>query len=42
MAALSLVIAATGVVTLKTTVLMTTEEIDGAVKKTPNYRAPGQ
>jgi len=35
-------IAASGAVTLKTTALMTPEEIDQAVKKTPNYRPPGK
>ena len=41
-AALALTVASTGVVTCKTTVLMTPEEVDGVVKKTPSYRAPGQ
>ena len=41
-AAFALTIAASGAVTLKTTVLMTPEEIDKAVKKTPSYRAPGK
>ena len=41
-AAFTLTIAASGAVTLKTTVLMTPEEIDKAVKKTPSYRPPGQ
>jgi uncharacterized protein with GYD domain len=41
-AALTLTIAASGAVTLKTTVLMTPEEIDKAVKKTPSYRPPGK
>jgi uncharacterized protein with GYD domain len=41
-AALALTIAATGTVTLKTTVLLTPEEIDQAVKKSPSYRPPGQ
>lgn len=39
--ALSLMVNASGAVTLRTTVLMTPEEIDAAVKKTPKYRAPG-
>lgn len=30
-----------GTVHLKTTVLMTPEEVDQAVKKSPAYRAPG-
>ena len=42
MAALAMGIAATGTVALKTTVLMTVEEIDQAGKKTLAYRAPGR
>jgi uncharacterized protein with GYD domain len=42
MSAVALTIGASGVVTVKTTVLMTPEEIDQAVKKTPNYRPPGK
>jgi len=42
MAGLALTVAASGVVTLKTTVLMTPEEVDTATKKAPSYRAPGQ
>ena len=41
-AAFSLAINASGAVKAKTTVLMTTEEVDEAVKKTVNYRPPGQ
>jgi uncharacterized protein with GYD domain len=41
MAALALTIAATGSVAVKTTVLLTPDEVDQAVKKTPAYRAPG-
>lgn len=41
-AALALTVASTGVVTCKTTVLMTPEEVDEITKKTPSYRAPGQ
>jgi uncharacterized protein with GYD domain len=41
-AAFALTISASGAVTLKTTVLMTPEEIDKAVKKTPSYRPPGK
>ena len=41
-AALSLTVNASGAVTSKVTVLLTAEEIDAAVKKTPSYRAPGQ
>jgi hypothetical protein len=33
-------IAASGAVTIKTTVLMTPEEVDEATKKTPSYRPP--
>ena len=42
MTAVSLMVNATGAVVAKTTVLMTPEEVDAAVKKTPSYRAPGQ
>ena len=42
MAAVSLVASASGAATVKTTVLLTPEEIDEAVKKTPSYRPPGQ
>lgn len=41
-AALSIALAASGGTHGKTTVLMTPEEMDAAVKKTPTYRAPGQ
>ena len=41
MAAVALMVAASGVINLKTTVLMTPEELDNAAKKTPVYRAPG-
>ena len=40
--ALVLTVAATGTVTLKTTVLLTPEEVDEAAKKTPTYSPPGQ
>ena len=40
-AAVALTVAASGAVNLKTTVLMTPEEVDQAVKKSPAYRAPG-
>ena len=40
--AVSLVVNASGTATVKTTVLMTPEEVDEAVKKTPHYRSPGQ
>jgi uncharacterized protein with GYD domain len=42
MAAISLTVAATGAVAVKTTVLITPEEVDAAVKKTPSYRPPGK
>ena len=42
MTALALAINATGAVTVKTTVLLTPEEVDAATKKSPSYRAPGQ
>ena len=41
-ASLALTVAASGVINLKTTVLMTPEELDNAAKKTPLYRPPGQ
>ena len=41
-AAMALIIAASGAVTLNTTVLMTPEEMDQAAKKTPGYRPPGK
>jgi len=41
MAAIALTVAATGTVTVKTTVLLTPEEIDAAGKKSPLYRALG-
>ena len=40
-AAFSMGISATGAVAVKTTVLMTVEEIDQAGKKTLSYRPPG-
>jgi uncharacterized protein with GYD domain len=39
--AISMVVNATGAVRLKTTPLMTPEELDAAAKKTIQYRAPG-
>jgi len=43
MAAIALNIAASGIVNIKTTVLLTAEEIDSAAQaKAPSYRAPGQ
>ncbi len=41
MAAFAMGVAATGTVRIRTTVLMTPEEIDQAAKKTLAYRAPG-
>ena len=41
MAAVALLVSSTGAVTVKTTVLMTPEEIDEAAKKTPIYSPPG-
>jgi uncharacterized protein with GYD domain len=40
-AAVALTVGASGAVTIKTTVLMTVEEVDQATKKSPAYRAPG-
>jgi len=42
MAAIALTVSASGAVTVKTTVLMTPEQVDEATKKTPSYRPPGQ
>jgi uncharacterized protein with GYD domain len=42
MTAIALTVAASGIIAIKTTVLMTPEEVDEAVKKSPMYRAPGQ
>ena len=41
-AGFALAIAASGTVTLKTTVLLTPEEMDQAVKTSPTYRPPGK
>jgi uncharacterized protein with GYD domain len=41
-AAFSLVVNASGAAAVKTTVLMTPEEVDEATKKTVDYRPPGQ
>jgi uncharacterized protein with GYD domain len=41
-AAASIVIGASGAVTCKTTVLLTPEDIDAAVKKSPTYTPPGR
>jgi uncharacterized protein with GYD domain len=40
-AAISLAVNASGAVSLKTTVLLTPEEVDQAAKKTVKYRSPG-
>ena len=40
--ALSMGIASTGLVGVKTTVLMTVDEVDRATKKTVSYRPPGR
>lgn len=42
MASLALLASSSGAVTVKTTVLMTPEELDEASKKSPVYRPPGQ
>ena len=42
MAAFALTVNASGAVSVKTTVLMTPEEVDEATKKTPSYRPPGE
>ena len=41
-AAFSLAVNASGAITVKTTVLMTPEEVDEATKKTVDFRPPGQ
>jgi uncharacterized protein with GYD domain len=41
-AGLALTVAASGVVTLRTTVLITPEDVDRAVKNSGTYRPPGQ
>ena len=41
-AAVALTVNASSAVAAKTTVLMTPEEVDIAVKRSPSYRAPGQ
>jgi hypothetical protein len=42
MTALALTAGASGMVTVTTTVLVTPKEVDEAVKKSPDYRLPGQ
>ena len=41
-AAIAMTVGASGSVSVETTVLLTPEEVDEAVKKTVAYRAPGQ
>ena len=41
-ASAALTVVATGTVTVKTTVLLTPEELDRAAKKKPTYSPPGQ
>ena len=41
-AAASLAVNSTGLVTIRTTVLLSPKEIDAATKKAVNYRGPGQ
>jgi uncharacterized protein with GYD domain len=41
-AALGMTISSSGRVSMKTTVLLSAEEMDLAAKKSPTYRAPGQ
>ena|SRR4030042_1785 len=42
MSAIALTVGASGAVTVKTTVLITPEQVDEAMKKTPSYRPPGK
>lgn len=42
MTAVALLVAASGAINIKTTVLLTPEEVDEAAKKTPIYQPPGQ
>jgi uncharacterized protein with GYD domain len=42
MAAIALLVNASGAIQVKTTVLMTPEEVDEAAKKTPLYQPPGE
>ena len=41
-AAIALAVRASGAATIKTTILLTPEEIDQAARKTVQYRPPGQ
>ena len=40
-AAIAATVGATGAATIRTTVLLTAEDVDAAVAKHPSYRAPG-
>jgi hypothetical protein len=40
--ACALTVAATGTIVVKTTVLLTPEEVDAAAKLKPTYNAPGK
>ena len=42
MTAIAMAINTSGLVTVQTTVLLTPEEVDAAIKKSPSYRGPGQ
>jgi uncharacterized protein with GYD domain len=42
MTAVALMVAASGAIAIKTTVLLTPEEVDEAAKKTPIYQPPGK
>jgi len=42
MAAVALTVATSGLVAVKTTVLLTPEEVDETMKKKPSYRPPGK
>ena len=41
-AAVAMTVGASGMVDIRTTVLLTPEEVDGAAKKSVSYRGPGQ
>jgi uncharacterized protein with GYD domain len=41
-AALTMTVGASGMVNIRTTVLLTPEELDGAAKRSVSYRSPGQ
>ena len=41
-AAVTMTVGASGLVDIRTTVLLTPEEVDGAAKKSVSYRGPGQ